>query len=94
MPPRGRLHSKLGGVWKKYNVQIEGKSYSDYCDTLKEARDIAIDGVTRLGARSAHISKMSSKTRKGWQGTRVPEYDDFERYHVAYGKVVVKKGKF
>lgn len=94
MPPRGRLYSKLGGIWKKYTVEITGKSYLQYCDTLKEAREIAIDGVTRLGANASYIQKMSSKTRKDWQGFRVPEYDDFERYHVAYGKVVVKKSKF
>jgi hypothetical protein len=94
MSPKGRFYSNLGGVWKKYNVQLQGKSYSNYCDTLKEARDIAIDGITRLKVKSAYIQKMSNKNRKGWMGSHMPVYDDFERYYMEWGKVVVKKGKF
>ena len=85
------LHSKLGGQWTKYQVQLAGKGYISYVDTLKEAREIAIDGVTRLHVSAAYILRMSKETQKNYQGVRVPNYDDFEKYFIEYGKVVVRK---
>jgi hypothetical protein len=85
------LVSKLGGVYHKYSVDLAGKSYSNYVDTLREAREIAIDGITRLGVRAAYITKISTTTRKGWTGTRTPNYDQFEKYTIENGKIVVKK---
>jgi hypothetical protein len=80
-------------MYTKYRVELAGKGYAHWVDTLKEAREHAIDGVTRLHVSAAFILKRNDKkTHKDWvTRARAPDYDDFEKYTIEYGKVKVRK---
>jgi hypothetical protein len=87
--PRGRVYTSLGGVYRKYEVQLVGKGYSDYVDTVAEAREIAKDGVTRLHVRAAYILVMERHSHH--LPGRPPKYKDFEKWFLEWGKLTMRK---